>query len=111
MERRNPAQKRNETKNVSSETRIRVVKCEKGHFYDASKYGKCPYCGSNENMSRKSYIAPPVAPLHPPTMPEYPRVWFMCPKCGMRIEKHDYHSGEEVICGHCKTVIVKGSDN
>lgn len=35
------------------------VQCEKGHFYDADRFGSCPVCqGANAAMTRQAYNVP-----------------------------------------------------
>jgi len=29
----------------------KIVECGKGHLYDASMYGTCPYCGKKEGLA------------------------------------------------------------
>lgn len=46
---------------------IDMKRCEKGHFYDASKFAACPYCNSAEGTTGVN-LFDANAPI-PPTMP------------------------------------------
>ena len=103
----------NSVKKESDQTgsgKMKVARCENGHFYNAVQYNKCPHCGAPEKSDVVSDMPtkPSSYPPEPPAM-NYPKVTFMCPNCGIWFERYDYH-GEEVICGRCKHVIAKGNN-
>lgn len=42
---------------------MKVLSCPKGHFYDAEKYGQCPYCAqSAESFSEAPPFTAPIMP-------------------------------------------------
>ncbi len=103
----------NEVKKENSQTgssKLRVVRCKNGHFYDAAQYDKCPHCDAPEKSYGETGIPPKPLFLPPkPLVKNDPRVWFVCPKCQARIEKHDYRRGDGVTCWRCGHVLEQAA--
>ena len=109
---------------------MKLMRCEKGHFYDGDKYDDCPYCSElGEVSSSKAKLEPEIMRDPEEIMVEpaflycenghYYDIWKYdrCPICGtaelwkrekqprmniMRCEKGHFYDGAVFdTCPHC----------